>query len=194
MPGGPVQPREDDLDIGQAMTADHVITIKAANDSGARIRALWDRFGRFEAASSMQALNYAPHFTFAIYRDVSPEDVSRAFVGAFQGRRAISIVFDHIRVFDGAAPIVWAAPRDVSALADIHAAIHAAIAPDRCHAHYRPRAWVPHCTLATRIRPVCKAEVLALTGALAEPFEVVFDVADHVSLPPLTVVEQLHLQ
>lgn len=194
MPAGPAQPHGDDLEIGQAMAVDHAITIKAINDSGAPIRALWDRFARFEPASSMQALNYAPHVTFAIYRDVSPEVVSRAFVGAFSGRPAVSIVFDHIRVFDGASPVVWAAPRDASVLAEIHAAIHAAIAPDRCHGHYRPRAWVPHCTLASRIRPACRAEVLALTGALAEPFEVVFDVADHVSLPPLTVVEQLHLQ
>ncbi|MGL4287946.1 MAG: 2'-5' RNA ligase family protein [Phreatobacter sp.] len=170
------------------------ITIKATNDSGRPIRALWDRFARFEPASSMQALNYPPHFTFAIYRDVEPEAVSRAFVAAFSGRSAVSIVFDHVRIFDGASPVVWAQPRDAAALMDIHAVIHATVDPARCHRHYRPRAWVPHCTLATRIRPACKAEALALAGSLSEPFEVVFDIGDHLTLPPLTVVEQLHLR
>ncbi|MBN8942535.1 MAG: 2'-5' RNA ligase family protein [Rhizobiales bacterium] len=173
---------------------DHAITITARNDSGLPIRGLWDAFARFEPASSMQALNYAPHFTFAIYRDVNPEAVSQAFVDAFSGRPPISIVFDRIAVFDAASPVVWAAPRDASALAGIHAVIHGMVDPAHCHRHYRPRAWVPHCTLATRILPARRAEVLALAAPLAEPFEVVFDVADHLTLPPLTVVEQLHLR
>ncbi|WP_170182017.1 2'-5' RNA ligase family protein [Phreatobacter stygius] len=176
------------------MSVVHAITIKATNASSLRIRALWGAFARFELSSSMQALDYAPHFTFALYQDVAPEEVSRAFAAGFSGKPAIRVMFDRIEVFDAASPIVWAAPRDASALAEIHAAIHRTIDPARCHRHYRPLAWVPHCTLATRIRPACKADALALTGPLADPFEVVFDVADRVCLPPLTVVEHLHLQ
>ncbi|WP_164159428.1 2'-5' RNA ligase family protein, partial [Stenotrophomonas maltophilia] len=70
---------------------------------------------------SMLALNYPPHFTFAIYRDVNPEAISQAFIAAFSGQPPIAIVFDRIAVFDAASPVVWAAPRDASALARIHA-------------------------------------------------------------------------
>ncbi|WP_204267174.1 hypothetical protein, partial [Escherichia coli] len=69
-------------------------------------RGLWDVFARFELASSMLALNYPPHFTFAIYRDVNPEAISQAFIAAFSGQPPIAIVFDRIAVFDAASPVV----------------------------------------------------------------------------------------
>ena len=46
------------------------IGLKAVNDTARPVRALWAQVGLLEEQPSMQALNYPPHFTFAIYDSI----------------------------------------------------------------------------------------------------------------------------
>ena len=86
-----------------------------------------------------------------------------------------------------------ATPSTVSDLTSAHAAVHARIDPGLCHPYYRPGAWVPHCTLGTKIQADRRAEAITLAARPIEPFRVTFSVADCVSFPPVTVLREHRL-
>jgi 2'-5' RNA ligase len=160
------------------------------------IEALWDQVSAFEDTPSMRALRYPPHFTFAIYDQGVSEDQARAAIAhASAGETAVAITFDRIRIFSGPPLVLWAAPAPVDSLVRMHSAIHAVIEPSLCRPHYRPGAWTPHCTLATRVREDLRADALAFTKNFRSEVETVFDVLDCVAFPPLRAVAQqrLHL-
>ena len=51
------------------------VSIAADNGSADVIRDLWHHVSAWEASPSMEALNYPPHFTFAICKDLEPVDL-----------------------------------------------------------------------------------------------------------------------
>jgi 2'-5' RNA ligase len=169
--------------------------VKSVNASASAIVSLWDRLSAFEDSPSMRALNYPPHITFAI---CDAPEVTRAMAiaameRAAQGRTAIEITFNRIRTFDGPSLILWADPEPEEMLLDIHEKIHSAISPEFCRTHYRPRNWVPHCTLATRIVAERNTAALAFAAAFRGGIRVTFDVVDYVALEPLNVVAEAPL-
>lgn len=169
------------------------ISIKAVNETARPILALWDEVGRFEDVPSMPALGYPPHITFAIYDEADDRQVRAALTSAFAGIPPIRLNFAAIGWFDNSPPVLWAAPGPSALLPRIHAAIHRAIDPVSCHPHYRPGAWVPHCTLGTRIAEDRRAAAFALTHRPMTPFEVTFDFADALRFLPVEVLEERRL-
>ena len=98
--------------------------------------------------------------------------------------------FTRLRVFDDDPLVLWAEPSPLGALGSAHARVHARIDPRLCHPHYRPDAWVPHCTLGTQIAAEHRNAAAALAARSIQAFEVLFDVADCVSFPPVVVIEE----
>jgi 2'-5' RNA ligase len=138
----------------------------------------------------MAVLNYPPHITLAVYEDIDPDRLKVALRSAFTEAPALHLTFARLRVFDGDPLVLWADPLPSPALARAYAAVHARIDPAKCHPHYQPGAWVPHCTLGTEIKNEHRVEAIAFTDRPIEPFDVLFDVADCVSFPPVTVLEE----
>ena len=166
----------------------HAIVIKADNKSGDPIRRLWDDASEFEAAPSMQGLNYAPHITLAVYETIDPDALFAAFDATFAGCTAFSLTFDRMKIFEAAPLVLWAAPRECPALRRVAIAIHQQIDPALCHPHYRPGAWRPHCTLATDIRSEYEAAARDFVKRRLDAFEVSFDVAECVEFPPVRIL------
>jgi 2'-5' RNA ligase len=165
------------------------ISLKGVNDTADPIRALWEEVARLESRPSMAALNYPPHLTLAVYDDVPPVQVRDALREAFAGRSALRLTFTRLRFFDDPL-VLWAEPLPSADLTSAHAKVHALIDPRHCHPHYRPGAWVPHCTLGTQILLKYREEALALATHSIPTFEVVFDVADCVSFAPVAVMAE----
>ena len=136
-------------------------------------------------------MNYPPHITLAVYDDVDRTTLFKAYHRATEQYEALSIQFSAMRYFESPTSlIVWASPQVEDALLKTQAVIHEAINKELCRAHYRPNAWVPHCSLALNIPLSRRSDVLAL---LAEPFEPVtarFEVLDCVSFMPVQVLHQ----
>ncbi|MBZ6077034.1 2'-5' RNA ligase family protein [Microvirga puerhi] len=168
----------------------YAISLKAVNHTADPIRALWDRVALFEGTPSMVALDYAPHITLAVYQKIAPELLKMALLRAVEGIPALRLTFTRLRVFEGDPLVLWADPSPSAALAQLHARVHDSIDPANCHPHYRPGAWIPHCTLGTKIRKDHRAEAIAFTTQPIEPFDVLFDVADCVTFPPVSVLEE----
>jgi 2'-5' RNA ligase len=165
------------------------ISLKAVNDPAGPIRALWQEVARFESRPSMAALGYPPHLTLAVYDNVPPVEASDVLREAFAGRSALRLTFTRMRFF--ADPLVlWAEPSPSADLTSAHARVHACIDPRLCHPHYRPGAWVPHCTLGTQILLKYRAEAVAFAARPIPIFEVVFNVADCVSFAPVVVMAE----
>jgi 2'-5' RNA ligase len=170
----------------------YAISLKAVNDTAHPIRVLWEEVAQFESRPSMVALGYPPHLTLAVYDIVPPVQASDVLREAFAGRPALRLTFTRLRFF--ADPLVlWAEPSPSADLTSAHARVHACIDPQLCHPHYRPEAWVSHCTLGTQILLKYREEALALAARPISAFEVVFDVADCVSFAPVVVMAEQSL-
>ena len=141
----------------------------------------------------MAGLGYPPHVTLAIYDAVDPDMLGEVLRDVFSGQPEVRIRFNELRCFDVSPMVLWAAPADTSELMRLHALIHDRIDPADCREHYRPNAWVPHCTLATHVSGTRTADARSAAGPI-DPFEVTFDAADVVDFPPVKVVHELDLK
>jgi 2'-5' RNA ligase len=171
------------------------LNIKASNSSARALTKLWDAVGAFEDPPSMRALDYAPHFTFAIYDTdhVSEAERKHAIERAAQGQTELRLRFDRIGVFEGPPLVLWAAPGAQNVLLQMHQAIHDVIDPALCRPYYRPGLWVPHCTLGMNIRQDRRAEAMAFAQNFRGGVEAIFDVIDCVTFPPLRVTAEKRL-
>jgi 2'-5' RNA ligase len=165
------------------------ISLRVVNDTTGPIRTLWEEVARFESRPSMATLNYPPHLTLAIYDDIPLVRLRAGLREAFAGTSALRLTFTRLRFFDDPL-VLWAEPSLSAALATAHARVHACIDPRLCHPHYRPGAWIPHCTLGTEILAKHREEAIAFVSRPIPAFEVVFDVADCVSFPPVAVIDE----
>ena len=169
------------------------INIRSDDASAAEIERLWDQVMDFEDRPSMRALGHRPHLTFAIYDDVDENTACEAMRRAAMGQTQLRITFSRIRWFEGTPPVLWAEPSREAALTRIHAAISAAIDPAHCRPHYRPEAWIPHCTLGMRIADTRRDDAIAFAQAFDRHIEVLFDVVDCVAFLPLRVIAEQKL-
>jgi 2'-5' RNA ligase len=139
------------------------ISLRAGNDTTGPIRALWEEVARFESRPSMATLNYPPHLTLALYDDIPLVRLRAGLREAFTGMPALRLTFTRLRFFDDPL-VLWAEPSLSAALATAHARVHACVDPRLCHPHYRPGAWVPHCTLGTEILAKHREEAIAFVS------------------------------
>jgi len=163
------------------------ISLRSDHPSADRVRELWREVERLEDEPSMALLGYPPHVTLAIYEadSVREVEVRAALDQASRDLRAITLTFDAIRTFGGPPMVLWASPRPNTILQDVHGAVHAVIDPVHCRPHYRPGAWVPHCTLATSVRDDRREAALAFAEAFRNEIEVTFDALDRIYFPPV---------
>jgi 2'-5' RNA ligase len=166
------------------------ISLKAVNTTADPIRALWDKVSLFGSGPSMVTLNYPPHITLAVYDDIDPDVLKAVLQRGFAEAPALLLTFTRLCFFDSDPLVLWADPSPSPALAEAYSAIHACIDPAKCHPHYRPGAWIPHCTLGTQIKEEHRADAIAFTARSIETFDVLFDVADCVSFPPVAVLDE----
>jgi 2'-5' RNA ligase len=139
----------------------------------------------------MAALDYAPHITLAIYDDIAVDRLRAATESVFTGRPAVTLTFTAIRHFDG--PVLYAAPLPSAPLSALHAAVDREIDPALCHPHYRPGAWVPHCTLAMHVLPDQREAAVAWAARRIPPFKVTFDVGDCARFYPVEILGETPL-
>jgi 2'-5' RNA ligase len=154
---------------------------------------LWEEASRFEDRPSMAALAYPPHITLAVYDRLDHDCLRSALTTSFEGTSALRVTFDRIGWFDGMPLVLWASPKPCDALARTHMIVHGAIDPKLCRPHYRPGAWVPHCTLATNVSASRRDDALAFARHAIAPFDVLFDGADAVAFPPVAVIQSYGL-
>ena len=175
------------------MAVSAAICVKSVNETARLVSALWTQVGLLEHQPSMQALNYPPHFTFAIYDAIDANVLRSAASEVFSDCRKFNVRFEAIRYFDAQPLTLWLEPADPQVLQALHEAVHRSIDPALCKPHYRPDAWISHCTLGTDIRSENREAALEMTGSMSEPIDVVFDVGDCVLFPPVEVLEEYEL-
>lgn len=151
-----------------------------------------DRAAALEVASSIRALGYPPHLTFARYADMSPDILSHA-LKLLAKEKPVSLSFDRIGLFDVDPLVLWLSPRTDRRLIDLHTKIHGIVDPARCDPYYRPGQWTPHLTIAMAIPAYRREEALALAAERFERFSLVFEAAECVSWPPVRVLETAQL-
>ena len=143
----------------------------------------------------MRALDYPPHFTFAIYdsNEVDQAVARSAIEHAAAGEAELHITFNRLRTFAGPPLVLWAVPEPQEALIRMHRTIHATIDPMLCRPSYRPAFWTPHCTLGMRIQEDRRPDAAAFAESFRGGVGVVFNVIDIMAFPPLRLVAEKRL-
>ena len=142
----------------------------------------------------MEALQYPPHLSFAIYDSIDPQKLFDAVDSAFRHCESVTVRFDRLGYFEGPhAIILWAAPVLPERLQSVHDHVHTSIDVNLCRPNYRPGKWTPHCSLALSIDLAMRQQALALVAQSIKPFEVLFDVADCASFLPVYVLHEIRL-
>lgn len=171
----------------------YAIVLKCTDDSAAPVLDLWREAGRFEASPSMQALNYPPHLTFAVYEDIVVPLLVAAAQQAFTNVPPLAIEFSGIDHFPNEMLVLWARAVDDRAIRQIHRTIHDEIDPALCHEHSRPDRWQPHCTIAMKIPTGAEEEALRWAAATPAKFTLNFDVVDCIGFPPIDILKEVKL-
>ena len=172
----------------------YAINLRCDNNTAEQLEHLWDRCSQLEEAPSMRAMGNPPHLTFAVYDELDQHILDAGFESALDSLTAMTIRFGSIGYFQAPhALILWAAPDLPPQISKAHTNIHATIDESLCRRNYRMGVWVPHCSLATTVPRSRMSDVLALVTAPFDPVEVVFDVMDYASFPPVEVIREVRL-
>ncbi|SDR52520.1 2'-5' RNA ligase superfamily protein [Rhizobiales bacterium GAS113] len=170
------------------------VSLSVAGSDADAILALWDQASAFELTPSMRALGYAPHITLGIYEDEAVEEVRAAAAALFASQEAIRLRFKALRCFNGSPLILFAEPEPSPTLLRLHGALHRLIAPERCHPHYRPGSFIPHCTLAMQVEPDRREEAMAFVRSARLDCRVAFTEGDVVAFHPVRLISRWRLQ
>jgi 2'-5' RNA ligase len=160
------------------------VTLRAGEGDAGALLALQDEAAPFAAGPSMRELGYWPHVTLAIYEDVVPQELREIAAQLFDGAAAIELAFEAVRWFEGPNMTLYAAPAPSRALEELAGKLHRLIAPERCHPHYRPGCYTPHCTLAMMISPDAREDAIAFARRKRIRFRAAFMDGEVVSFPP----------
>ncbi len=167
------------------------INIRSDNDSANAIRSLWRQCSALEKTPSMEALNYPPHITLAVFDEIDSRPLYAAFDAVFASVPPISLRFENLDHFvTPNAVVLWAAPSSSQQLKLVHHHLHSLLTAEQCRSTYLPGTWVPHCTLASTIASNRKVEAIDFARQAIDPFEVHFDVADCASFVPVEVLRE----
>lgn len=101
---------------------------------------------------------HVPHLSYAVLRRFEVEPVRQA-VSALPAAAELTFTFDAVACFRrGRAALIPGVSGD---LVDRQQRVAEAVttAGAELHQHYRPGAWIPHCSLATRVRRAQLEEV-----------------------------------
>jgi 2'-5' RNA ligase len=171
----------------------YAISLKCLNDTASPVFKLWDETATFEETASMRALNYPPHITLAVYQEIAVDRLGEAAERVFRIPPAVTLSFSGIGYFENEFLVLWARPNHDERLFQLHAALHWEIDPVHCHEHYRPRNWVPHCTIATKIPKAKSQAAINWANRNRMKFWVTLDAADCVRFPPVEVLNEIGL-
>lgn len=160
------------------------VTLRAAESDAAPLLDLQDEAAAFVAGPSMRESGYGPHVTVAIYEGLTAGELRALPAQLFGGAVAVELNFEAVRWFAGPTLTLYAAPLPSRALEALTQKLHRLIAPQRCHPHYRPECFIPHCTLATMIGAERREDAIAFARRKRIRFRTPFTVGEVVSFSP----------
>ncbi len=129
-----------------------------------RIRRVWSKLAELGCVCDLVKGGARPHITLAMFDSVDSDALHAALDGVSCVNSPIELEFSGLGVFPPNGRSVFLLPACNGELIAIHHAIH-----DQLHrinaesyAVYRPRRWIPHCTLSTNLTSVNLSQVLDL--------------------------------
>lgn len=128
-----------------------------------RVRALWDALeaGGIPTLRDLTHRRHRPHLSLAVADRLEPAAVAGA-LDDLPACPPVPVSLDYVGQFVGR--VLWLGPVPTPALVAHHAAVYARLAGAGIETdeHYRPGAWVPHCTVSMRVPRPLIAEAVRL--------------------------------
>lgn len=154
--------------------------------ASARIAAVWERLARRGISDSMPRLGYRPHVTLAVFDALDEAAAGTALAAIAATQQSWSSALAGLGAFEAPRSVLWARPAVDASLASLQAKVVASLASP-CHPHYRPDAWVPHCTLADGLSSVSLAHARELVADADVAGSVRYASLELVRFPPVDV-------
>jgi hypothetical protein len=144
------------------------------------LRQLWRRLESVDGVSTLLSHTHGrhvPHLSYAVLRTFDVDAV-RAAVERLPAGPPLSLRFDAVGLFRRRRAALM--PAASVALLERQAAVVDAVTATGAdlHLHYRPGAWIPHCSIATGVRRAAVGEL----SAAAFDILPLHAVADHAAL------------
>lgn len=169
----------------------YAIGLTLAPDGAAVVERWWRELAASGLSRSMLELDHRPHLTLGLYPSLDHAAATKALDEVADWIDAPTLRFAGLGVFP-ATGTLWAAPVVTGDLLDLHAAVPGAV-PALPHEHDRVDAWVPHCSLATRLSGSAMVEALRLVSARWQPFTTLADRLELVRVEPVEIVREWRL-
>jgi 2'-5' RNA ligase len=112
-----------------------------------------------------------PHVTLGIWNTLDRDGAESELTRFAAATSPVRLTLTSVGLFPAVA--VFLAPTVTAELLDLHAGFHRRFGRlgGESWEHYRPGAWVPHCTLATDLEPGQFGSALAIAGRIPLPLE-----------------------
>src|SRR5437588_2210891 len=112
-----------------------------------------------------------PHVTLGIWNSLDRDGTESELTRFAAATSPVGLTLTSVGVFPAVA--VFLAPTVTGELLELHAGFHRRFGRlgGESWDHYRPGAWVPHCTLATYLEPVQFGSALAIAVCMPLPLE-----------------------
>lgn len=172
------------------------VTLDLDEDAAGHIEPLWDALERDATLSTTRRLGVRPHLSLAVYDALAPHNLLPRLDRFARTLKPLAIGFANIGVFvNGAAATIFLGPVADRVLLELHDAFHRAFADclDGCIAHYRPRHWVPHLTLAQDVDLAALPVAVANLAGVLRPASGRLDVLSVVRYLPVELLGRYSL-
>jgi 2'-5' RNA ligase len=138
--------------------------------SAAVIRRVWQELDG-AGITWMARSGARPHVTVGIWETLDVDETARELTRFADETAPVQLTLASVALFPSVA--VFLAPVVTAELIDLHGCLHRRLARMGGGAwdHYRPGAWVPHCTIASDLEPDQFGSAVAIAARAPLPLE-----------------------
>jgi 2'-5' RNA ligase len=140
-------------------------------ESERRLRSLSDRCAALVGSAIIEGAR--PHISLGVADVVVHEEIEAHIVSFARRYKPFEITLSSVGFFTSVPSIAYLAPKVDNALLDLHAEFFERFVEGATGvwAHYFPRTWIPHCTLASGLDAKQSAQILEEVQRFGLPAE-----------------------
>jgi 2'-5' RNA ligase len=137
----------------------------------ARVRTLRQKLVQAGLPVRLDAMGERPHISLAVFDQLNVERLRPLLRRYARLAEPVSIILGAVGMFPTSEGVLFLAPAPNINLMDAHMAFQSSLEPlhIQCIEYYRPRTWLPHCTLASGLDSQQIARAMELCHTAFEP-------------------------
>ena len=126
----------------------YAFSLTVDGEAAQTVRGIWRALAEQGINDLFERIGVPPHISLAVYEEIDQAPLVAAIKSFCAQTSALDVGLAALGVFPGEENVLFVQPKVTPEFTDLHAAYHRATgAWAKCHPHYLPEVWMPHCTL-----------------------------------------------